>query len=67
MLRPAYLFSTVALAAIASQLPDDMIATTSPAALSVPSQQVVVQPLQVRAQTISGEVSRPAQSKRWVF
>ncbi len=66
MLRPAYLFSTAVLAAIASQLPDNMNTTISPTP-PASAHQVAAQPLAVQAQTISSEITRPAQAKRWVF
>lgn len=68
MLRPAYLFGTAVLAAIASTEPHD----TMPASdhLSVSLQQpraLTTQRLSAPAQTINHEVSKPAQPQRWVF
>lgn len=71
MLRPAYLFSTAVLAAVAAVHWQDTTAATDHApntAASTQAQVLSVRTLSARAQTVSGkELRKPAQPQRWVF
>lgn len=67
MLRPAYLFSTVVLAAIASTQLLERTSTDRSPAVSKQTPAITVQRPSTPAQTISNEVSKPVQPQRWVF
>ncbi len=68
MLRPAYLFSTAVLAAVASiQLQGMTPAVDHSPAVSKQPHTVTVPRPSTSAQTISNTVSKPTQPQRWVF